>query len=120
MLAVIGVLTALSVPAYDLLVRRAKADEAHAFLAAIVHAEHRHFRDTGHYLPCGWSDEAAGECWEKLAVGVNAQLAYRYRVTLTGDSFTVEAKGDLDGDGEFSDYSLDGRTQKLTMKKALE
>jgi type IV pilus assembly protein PilA len=36
---------------------------------------------------------------------------YRYSYDATGDSFTVTAKGDLNGDGVESSFQLDGRVQ---------
>jgi prepilin-type N-terminal cleavage/methylation domain-containing protein len=117
-IAIIGILTAMSVPAYEVLVFRARAAEAGAMSEAIAHAELQHWRDTGGYLACTSGDavpagpvafpnEAA--CWRALGVRVAGPVRYRYAVTLADGSFTVTAEGDLDHDGASSRYTLRGR-----------
>ena len=128
-IAVMALLTSVTVPAVEVLARRARAGEARTMLAAIADRELQHFRDTGAFLACPKSGdvprgvEAAfpkAECWKQLGVQVDGPVRFRYGVGVTGTEFTVTAEGDLDADGVASDYRWDGRTQALTITEALE
>lgn len=127
--AVMAILTSLTVPALEPLVRRARADEARVMLAAIADRELQHFRDTGRFLACPASGEVprgveaafpADACWKELGVLVPGLVRFRYGVEATDANFTVVAEGDLDADGVSSEYRWDGRTQALSIKEALE
>ena len=74
-MAVMGAVVAITVPTFDVLLRRARAGEATTFLAAIEHAELQHFRDTGVWLACPATAEGpkgapqpftAAGCWKAL------------------------------------------------------
>ena len=127
-LAVIGILAAATIPAYDLLLRRARASEAPTTLEAIAHAELQHFRDRGAYLACPAEGEVpkvpqpfpTAACWKTLQIAIGADVRYRYGVTLEGDSFVATAEGDLDRDGTPSRYTMDGRTLVVDGKDELE
>lgn len=128
-LAVIAALTALAVPAFDTLVRRAHVGEARTLVLAIAHAELRHHRDQGRYLAC----EPQGEipvrsapfpndrpCWQALGIRLGNEVRYRYGVALQGDSFVVTAQGDLDRDGIPSRFTLHGIDLSLQVEAELE
>jgi len=128
-IAVLGLLAALTVPAYDVLLRRAHVAEARAMVHAIAHAELRHLRDRGAYLPCGTSGDVPREpvafpedepCWKALGIRSEGLVRYRYAVSLEDDSYLVTAEGDLDGDGQQSRFSLDGRDLILHVVDELE
>ncbi|MFZ5439869.1 MAG: type IV pilin protein [Myxococcota bacterium] len=128
-LAVIAIVSAITIPTYDVLVRRAKADEARSMLAAIHHAELTHWRDHGAWLGCPASGPVprgasaslpADECWGQLLGESTEGLRYRYSVQVEGDECTIIAEGDLDADGRTSEFRLDARTQRLTTKDELE
>ena len=128
-LAVIAIISALCIPAYDVLVRRAKADEARTVIHAIAHAQLRHYRDHGGYLACDPQVDpaaAAGSfpnqaaCWKQLGITLDGDVRYRYAVALTDDSFEVTATGDLNRDGEFSRFTLSGHDLQLTIQDELE
>ena len=128
-LAVIAILAAMSVPMYDVLVRRARADEARTVLHAIAHAEQRHFRDRGGYLACDSGDEIprGGEsfpshrqCWQQLGIRLDGDVHYRYAVSLEEESFVVVAEGDLDENGLASRFTLSGRNLSLDIQDELE
>lgn len=128
-IAILGVLTAVTVPAYGVIHRRAQAAEARAMLSAIAHAELRHHRDTGVLLPCGPTASVGktpvafpnGEaCWQALHIQVGGAVRYQYAVALDGDSFVVTAVGDLDGDGKRSTLRLDGRNLHIETTDGLE
>jgi len=115
-IAVIAILTSITVPSYGAIVKRARVQEAHATVTAIAHAELRHLRDRGSFVACGPSSEvvpvapepfpADDACWRALGIHPEGLVRYRYAVSLDGDGFLVTAEGDLDGDGTPSRFSL--------------
>ncbi len=128
-LAIIGALVALTVPAYRVLLHRAQAGEARSVVQAIAHAEHQRYRDHGAYLACGDVDDTTSDkrpfpaefpCWRALGVSLEGTTGYRYAVTLQDGSFTVLAAGDLDGDGQRSRFSLRGRDLHLDVQDEIE
>lgn len=130
-IAVMALITSITVPALEVLVRRARADEARTMLSAIADRELQHFRDTGKFLACPAQGEVprgksaafpSADCWKELGITVEGEVRYRFAVDVkeNASEFTVIAEGDLDGDGVTSDYRLDGRTQAVTIKEAIE
>lgn len=128
-LAVMGIVVAITVPAMDVLVRRARTEEARVMLASIAHAELRHFRDTGAYLACSSPGEVPRHpvrfssdvpCWKALAIQLEGDVRYRYRVELADGSFVAIAEGDLNGNGVSSEFRWEGRTQRVVEKEPLE
>ena len=128
-IAVMGLLAAVTIPTYQQLVRRAQADEARAVLQRLAHAELQHRRDNGRYLACGATGEVPtaptafpndAECWKALGVQVDGQVRYRYQVELDGASFTAIAEGDLDADKTTSRFALHGEGLRLEVVRELE
>ena len=126
---IIALLTAVTVPAYDVIIRRAHADEANTMVFSIAHAELQHFRDTGRFVECRVENPVptgpvpwpAAACWEPLQIVVDGHVRYRYAVVLTDDGgFQVLAEGDQDGDGIVATYRLDGRTMVFETQDPLE
>lgn len=124
-LAVMGILVALTVPAYQTLVYRARSAEARTTVLAIAHAELQYRRDRHRFLPC--EDDSPipkspvefpndKACWKALGIRLEGPIRYRYQVRQDGESFTVLAEGDLDADGVSSLFSLDGRDLQLSVK----
>jgi prepilin-type N-terminal cleavage/methylation domain-containing protein len=128
-LAVMGIVVAISVPTYDVFLKRARVDEARSMLAAIAHAELRHFRDRGAYLACAAEGSVpkgpavfpnASACWKELGVAVSGEVRYRYSVELADGTFFAIAQGDLDGDGRESVFRWNGRLSSLEVQDELE
>lgn len=127
-LAIIGVVISVTVPAGELLLRRARADEANTMLAAVAHQELKHWRDTGRFLACPASGDVprkptafpTSECWTTLGIAVQGPVRFRYSVEVKDGAFTVVAEGDLDADGVTSEYRWDGRSGAVTTREALE
>ena len=117
-LAVVGLLIAMTVPAYQSIVRRGQAAEAALMLEHIAHAELGHRRDHGAFLAC--AAPLGSACWKDLGVHAEGKTHYSYRVELEGTTFRAIAEGDLDGDGEKSLFTMDGASLSLTAKDALE
>ncbi len=128
-IAIMGLLVAIVVPTYEVLLRRAQAEEAPAMLQAIAHAELQHFRDQGRYLACPATGEIprgpapfpnGQQCWQDLGIQVGGEVRYRYGVTMDGGDFLVTAEGDLDRDGAPSRYTLRGRDRSVEIEDGLE
>lgn len=128
-LAVMTLLAALTVPAYDVFYRRARAEEARSMLAAIAHAELRHYRDRGAYLACAGGGEVPSgpaafpnetACWKALGLELTGEVRYRYSVELAEGTFVAVAEGDLDADGVTSRFRWNGRTSVLDVERELE
>lgn len=122
-LTVIAVLAAVTVPAYEIVLRRAKAAEADAMLHGIAQAQLRYWRDHGEYVACPAEGpipiepvafDADRPCWKALGVQADGPVRYRYGVDLADGSYTVVAEGDLDGDGITSRFELPGQTLVVT------
>lgn len=127
-LAVMGIVVALTVPAYDVFLKRARVDEARTMLAAIAHAELRHFRDRGSYLACAAAGPVpqgpvqfpTAPCWKELGVEVGGEVRFRYSVELADGTFVAVAEGDLDADGQASSFRWNGRLSSLAIERELE
>jgi len=130
-LAIMSLLVMVTVPAYQGILLRSRAVEARGMLEAVADAELRYYRDHGRYLECppssttvprgvtvAFDPEAPG--WKELGVNLGAAVRYRYEVAVDGDSFTVTAQGDLDGDGKASRFALHGKTLPLTVQDERE
>ena len=128
-IVILVLLTCMTVPAYDVLIRRTHAAEARSMMSAIAHAQLQHQRDHGAYLACAATGEGPAPtarfpnqepCWQALGIQIGGQVRYRYGVTLTDGSFSVTGEGDLDGDGTLSRFTLDGRTLQVSVTDELE
>jgi type IV pilus assembly protein PilA len=134
--AVVGVGAAVAIPAFMKYIRRSKAAEAPAQLGALragveaFYAQHRsagrRFRfpaSTGWTPPAGCCASPGGRCpgdahafdaptWRALGFAPADPHYYQYRFTSTGTGksarFTAEARGDLDCNGTYSDYRVEG------------
>jgi len=130
-LAIIGLLAAMTIPTYASFTARARVMEATTLLETIAHAELRHQRDRGHALPCPKTPatvpaatavpfESSGP-WQAIGFQLAGPVRYSYRVDVDPDgAWRVVAEGDLDGDGVLSTLTLDGRTLAHTAKDELE
>lgn len=128
-LAILAVLLTVTVPSYQVLIRRAQAAEAPTMALAIAHAELQHHRDHGRYLACPATGPVpispgpfpAGEaCWKALGIDVGGVVRYRYGVTLEDQDFVVLAEGDLDRDGQGSRYVVRGSRLEVEVEEPLE
>jgi prepilin-type N-terminal cleavage/methylation domain-containing protein len=120
--AIIGILAAVAIPAFVKYIRKAKTSEALINLPTIVALEKAHRMDHGEYLACpknppelvcaakpsAWKRMDA---WERLGFRPDGDQLYQYRVTLKGDGFIAEAVGDLDCDKKTSRYWMN---EKMT------
>jgi type IV pilus assembly protein PilA len=131
LVAIVGVLSAVAIPAFMKYVRRSKTIEATANLRRLADESiayyESHRKNKGFTFPastewtpqrncCGQpGDKCApdasvwkGKTWTALNFSVNDPHYYQYRVQSSGKGKTartiVEARGDLDCDGTFSSF----------------
>ena len=127
-IAILGLLTAITVPTYDVLLKRTQLTEARSMLSAIAHAQLQHHRDQGHYLDCPAAGDvprptarfSSAPCWSTLGIQVGGEVRYRYGVSVEGEGFVVTAEGDLDRDGQTSLLTLNGATLQIDEQDGLE
>ena len=104
--AIIGILAAIAIPAFVKYIRKAKTTEAMINLPTIVALQKAYRIDHGHYLACPPNPRGAScgkpvewepsEAWEQLGFRPDGIRHYQYSVKVEGDSFVAEAIGDLD------------------------
>jgi hypothetical protein len=58
--------------------------------------------------------------WSALPFRVEGLVAYQYEVVLRDGTFDVIARGDLNGDGVTSLFTLHGDTMKLSTEREFE
>lgn len=129
-LAIIGILAAIAIPAFVSYTVRAKTSEArtnlmtlHTALAATVVdqglTEAPRLPRTPRDVGCGtktvvlWSAEDPG--WSTIGFGPPDPLYYAYEVEpLPGGAYVIRATGDLDCDGTYSTFELRGHIDPST------
>jgi len=130
-LSLIAVMATLAGPGYELLVRRARSEEARTNLLGIAHAELAYFRDHGRFIACEPSAaeaprgrsgifDASRPGWKELGFRPESAVRYRYQVRLEGQSFVALAQGDLDGNGKASTFSIRGDDLRVQTQDELE
>jgi len=124
--AVVGVLAAVAIPAFMKYVSKSKSTEAtvgvHRLYDAVLayHAAHKKLPAAIAATPEAGAccHEAEGECragsvdwkaWKALGFSVEGPIRYSYALDVDATSFTARALGDLDCDGTFSTFEMAGR-----------
>jgi len=129
--SIIGILATISIANYRKFTLRAKTTEAKNNIGAIRVLEESYFALHDQFLPCGPSTlndgEEVGSEPKKYGPGpdnngngipdfteigfqpMGTQVYYKYQVVTneTGMQMCIDAKSDLDGDGEFAFYTMD-------------
>lgn len=112
--AIVGILAAVAIPAFQKYQAKSKTSEGRINLAAIATSEVAYQAEFDTYTNCGWSPNAvpagARAAWVDAGgftvIGFepkDANVYYRYRVAGAAAAlFTGEAEGDTDGDGAHS------------------
>jgi len=132
-----GMMAAIAIPAFIKFTRKAKAVEATESLdklsaGARAYVMADHFDQAGNILPKGlpvastdWVPKAAccgqpenrcapspgewaAEPWKSLHFELSDPHHYQYRYQSDGRTVTIEARSDLDCDGDFSSYKMVG------------
>ncbi len=119
--AIIGILATIAVPTFLRMRERAKSSEAKANLGAIRVTEHAYYAEFNRYVgnqamtPDRTADPKVRVSWDPatrfsiLGFAPDGNVYFSY--ALTGPDYptagyTSEAHGDLDGDGDWSVWSL--------------
>lgn len=129
--AIIGILAAIAIPNYISYQLRARTVEAQVILETISYLEQVRILELGESIGCEPSPaEVPGQkatafvftpAWEDLGFTVSGPVRFQYSVQKTGKaSYTVRARGDLDGDGKLSLFTLTSTTMSLEMKRPTE
>jgi type IV pilus assembly protein PilA len=119
--AIIGVLAAIAIPNFMRMRERAKIAEAKANLGAIRVTETSYFGEYSHYVgnqpqtpdrtsnPPGRFPFAMSTRFSILGFAPDGRVYFSYAlagVDFPTDAFTAEAHGDLDGNGDWSVWSI--------------
>ena len=130
--AIVGVLAAVAIPSFTKYTKRSKSVEARTQLARAAtglatlvesnQASIGKFRfppSTGWTPPAPCAQQPGGKCrgfqgksWEQLGFALADDHYFQYKLTTSGvgkkATWKLEAQGDLDGNGVFSRYTLEG------------
>lgn len=123
----IGILASIALPNYSIYRHRARATEAIVALESIAYLQRVRVLEIGESIACEArpaevpSAEGAKfeqtDAWKDLGFAMQGEVRFQYEAVKKGDKgFTAIARGDLDGDGELSEYTLDSATMTLTQK----
>lgn len=119
--AVIGILAAIAVPNFLRMRDRAKIAEAKANLGAIRVTEHAYYGEYSHYIgnqaqnpdrsadPSGRFPFVMSTRFSILGFAPDGTVYFSYALAggdFPTDAFTAEAHGDLDGNGDWSVWSI--------------
>jgi prepilin-type N-terminal cleavage/methylation domain-containing protein len=121
--AIIGVLAAITVPRYDVYVHRARTTEATINVPTIAYLEQVRILEVGDTIACeavpGEIPTAptafnASAAWGDLGFRAMGMVWFQYEVSKPGPrQFQVRARADLDKDGESVEYVMDGARMEL-------
>jgi type IV pilus assembly protein PilA len=129
--AIIGILAAVAIPNYVLYQIQSKSAEALINLETIAVLQKLRILDMGEPIECPPRPEGdpsqqrrrflPDAAWADLGFGTEGTVYFQYWVeTSTGGAFVARARADLDGDGEFSAYSLESKSMNLERKRPFE
>jgi len=132
---VLGVLFTVAIANYINFQRRAKTSEAKNSLGSIRTCQEIYYLENGSYLACPkhpcvvpqksavlWSEAEVPREWIELAFEPNGKIRYAYSVETSnaGQSFIALANGDLDGDGQCSEFSVTEKSGNIIEVLPLE
>jgi type IV pilus assembly protein PilA len=114
--AIIGILAAIAIPNFLQFQLRSKTGEAKTNIAAIRTAEEGYFAEFNNYVLAaatpGTAISTNKRAWtgggltqfDQLGWSPTGEVFFNYAVTVSGASYTIDAVGDLDGNGVSSDF----------------
>ena len=110
--AIVGVLSAIAIPNFYGMQKRAKTTEAKSNLGAIwslqeaYYAENETYANPAGELDPGVYDGSSG--WPELGFFPKGTTRYQYEVvSADNSSFIARASGDIDGDGQNDVWTID-------------
>ncbi len=124
-IAIIGILAGVAVPAFIKYIRKAKTSEVQINMETISMLQRAHKLDHGKYLACPANPPAKEpaacgkqqweemEAWKRLGFKPDGLLNYQYSVEVTPGGYKVHARADLDCNGTFSSFTLDNKGRQI-------
>jgi type IV pilus assembly protein PilA len=127
--SIIGILAAIAIPNFIVYQLQAKATEAAVNLQTIAYLEQVAILETGAPITCEAQPDrvpeakrvrfVASDAWRRLGFVPQTRVVHQYEAKRTGDdAFVAFARGDLDGDGVQSEYTIDSERMELERKNA--
>ena len=130
--AIIGILAAVAIPAFLKYIKKSKTSEAGINLRKVYDGEVVYYNEehvnslglpvTRQFVACTSSPATVPSAtkargtwtggWSSIQFGIDTHVAYSYQVETdgvgSGSIFTADARGDLDGDGTESTFERSG------------
>lgn len=127
--AMIGVMAAVAIPAFTKYTKRSKSVEARMNVSQIARLLQAHYEGNKspkyRFASSDWTPSApcaqqpGGKCagvsggaWQQLGFSIDTPHYYQYRIVNRGvgkkAGFLVEARGDLDSNGVYSRFAIEG------------
>ncbi|MBZ0232499.1 MAG: prepilin-type N-terminal cleavage/methylation domain-containing protein [Deltaproteobacteria bacterium] len=129
--AIIGILAAVAIPAFMDYMKKGKRSEAELNLDSIKKSNKTNYVEKASYVNateaftpaatcCGAPGSGVTKClansaawhglagWDELSFEINEDHYFVYSYTGAGDTYTATARGDLDCDGATFDFVLNG------------
>ena len=119
--SIISILAAIAIPNFQKFTAKSKQSEAKTMLSLIASLEYDYKLRHGTFLACplnppegqtSWNSSLSA--WKELGFEPRGLRYYSYEVTLTLDSFSILAKGNIDSDPAEDLWTLTGKD--LTIK----
>ena len=120
---IVPILAAVAIPAFINYTRRAKSSEATVNVEQCYNGAVAYIAENAQLPPSSDWTPSAPPCaeaymvnpgiwdvspWKELNFSVDMNHMYQYRFVNNGETFSCEARGDLDGDGKTSLFRRDG------------
>jgi len=115
--AIIGILAAIAIPSFTSFQQRAKTSEVRTNIGSIRGTEEAYRAAADKYIAAAlnpaagpgaakasWETNKAG--WTDMGFAPSGKVYFAYSVSAAGNSFTAIGRGDLDGDGVKSKYTI--------------
>jgi type IV pilus assembly protein PilA len=126
--AVVGVLSAVAIPAFMKYLRKSKSSEAMVGVKRLFDGARTYYLDNQKLPPSVGPTPPPGSCcrapggkcapdpklwdvpgWRELAFSMDDPFEYSYEFVAGATDFTVRVVGDLDCDGEYSTFQIVGK-----------
>lgn len=127
---IISILVSLSVADYAIYVRRSQATEAQVNIETLGYLEQVRILELGAPIACSATPREmplvhrpvffeTDRCWRDLGFRLRGRVRFQYETVRSGEhGFQVVARGDLDGDGEPTIFTLDSAGMNTSRENA--
>jgi prepilin-type N-terminal cleavage/methylation domain-containing protein len=118
--AIVGVLASLAIPTFIKYQYRARSAECSTLIRSIVASEFSYFAHADVFQPAVptpdgvatnikvlWTSASVGfDAFQEMGFRPEGAVYFRYSVDVTGTSFAIIGRGDLDADSTFQDWAF--------------